>query len=124
MYLHACVKFKLSCTVASIITKFLFIYSVSENLGSGEFGTVHLGLWSNGSADPVQVAVKTLNSQCSESDRVKFLREAAIMGQFEGDNIVRLYGVVTKVRDAMIVLEYMPKGDLSEFLVDLKNKYV
>ena len=110
--------------LASIITKFLFIYSVSEKLGSGEFGTVHLGLWSNGSADPVQVAVKTLNSQCSESDRVKFLREAAIMGQFEGDNIVRLYGVVTEVRDAMIILEYMPKGDLSEFLVDLKNKYV
>ena len=84
---------------------------------------VNLGLWSNGSADPVQVAVKTLNSQCSESDRVKFLREAAIMGQFEGDNIVRLYGVVTEIRDAMIVLEYMPKGDLREFLMDLKNKY-
>ena len=46
------------------------------------------------------------------------------MGQFEGDNIVRLYGVVTEVRDAMIVLEYMPKGDLQEFLIDLKNKYV
>ena len=44
MYLHTCVKFKLSCTVASIITKFLFIYSVSEKLGSVEFGTVHLGL--------------------------------------------------------------------------------
>ena len=93
-------------------------------LGSGEFGVVNLGLWSNGSADPVQVAVKTLNSQCSESDRVKFLREAAIMGQFEGDNIVHLYGVVTEVRDAMIVLEYMPKGDLRDFLIDLKNKYV
>ena len=102
----------------------LLVYSVSEMLGSGEFGTVHLGMWSNGSADPVQVAVKTLNSQCSESDRVKFLREAAIMGQFEGDNIVRLYGVVTEVRDAMIVLEYMPKGDLQQFLIDLKNKYV
>ena len=68
--------------------------------------------------------MKTLNSECSESERVKFLREAAIMGQFEGDNIVRLYGVVTEVRDAMIVLEYMPKGDLHEYLIDLKNKYV
>ena len=44
---------------------------------------VNLALWSNGSADHVHVAVKTLNSQCSESDRVKFLREAAIMDQFE-----------------------------------------
>ena len=84
----------------------LIVYSFSQRFGSGEFGTVHLGLWSNGSADPVQVAVKTLNSQCSESDRVKFLREAAIMGQFEGDNIVRIHGVVTEVRDAIIVLEY------------------
>ena len=92
-----------------------------EQLGSGEFGIVHFGLWSNGSADPVQVAVKTLNSQCSESDRVKFLREAAIMGQFECNNIVRLYGIVTEVRDAMIVLEYMPKGDLQKYLINLKN---
>ena len=92
-----------------------------EQLGSGEFGMVHLGLWSNGSVDPVQVAVKTLHSHCSESDRVKFLREAAIMGQFECTNIVRLYGVVTEVRDAMIVLEYVPKGDLLKYLINLKN---
>ena len=45
----------------------LLVHSVLEELRSGEFGVVNLGLWSNGSADPVQVAVKTLNSQCSES---------------------------------------------------------
>jgi len=95
-----------------------------QKLGSGEFGTVHLGQWTNGSGDPVQVAVKTLNSQCSELDRVKFLREAAIMGQFEDNYIVRLHGVVTEVQDAMIVLEYMPKGDLREFLINLKHMYV
>ena len=99
-------------------------YSFSQKIGSGEFGTVHLGVWTKGSADPIQVAVKTLNSPCSESDRVKFLREAAIMGQFESDNIVRLHGVVTEVRDAIIVLEYMSKGDLREFLIDLKTMYV
>ena len=58
--------------------------------------------------------MKTLNSECSESDKVKFLREAAIMGQFEGDNIVKLHGVVTEVPNVMIVLELMPKGDLRE----------
>ena len=82
---------------------------------------VNLGLWSNGSADPVQVALKTLNSQCSESDRVKFLREAAIMGQFVHDNVVQLHGVVTEEENMMIVLEYMPKGDLLELLIKLKT---
>ena len=95
-----------------------------QKLGSGEFGTVNLGLWTDVCADPVQVAVKTLNSQCSESDRVKFLREAAIMGQFKNNNVVKLHGVVFEEENAMIVLEYMPKGDLQEFLVDLKNTYV
>ena len=81
---------------------------------------VNLGLWSNGSADPVQVAVKTLNSECSESDRVKFLREAAIMGQFVHNNVVKLYGVVTEEENMMIVLEYMPNGDLRDLLINLK----
>ena len=80
-------------------------------------------MWSNGSTDPVQVAVKTLNSQCSESDKVKFLREAAIMGQFENNYIVKLHGVVTEVPNAMIVLELMPKGDLRELLFHLKEMY-
>jgi len=93
-----------------------------QRLGSGEFGVVHLGTWTDGSADPIQVAVKTLNSECSESDRVKFLREAAIMGQFKDNHIVELYGVATESDNTLIVLEYMPKGDLREFLIDLKQK--
>ena len=81
---------------------------------------VNLGSWSNGSTDPVQVAVKTLNSECSESDIVKFLREAAIMGQFAHNNVVKLYGVVTEEENMMIVLEYMPNGDLRDLLINLK----
>ena len=96
-------------------------YRVNQRIGSGQFGIVHLGLWTNGSTDPLQVAVKTLNSQCSESDRVKFLREAAIMGQFLHNNIVRLHGVVTEEEKMMIVLEYMPKGDLHGYLSDIRS---
>ena len=94
---------------------------ILQKLGSGEFGVVNLGLWSNGFVDHVQVAVKTLNSQCSESDKTKFLREAAIMGQFVHNNVVQLHGVVTEEENMMIVLEYMPKGDLREFIIDLKE---
>ena len=99
---------------------YLFIRAL-QILGSGQFGVVRFGLWSNGSTDPVQVAVKTLNSQCSESDSVKFLREAAIMGQFVHNNVVQFYGVVTEKDNMMIVLEYMPKGDLREYLIDIKH---
>ena len=97
------------------------ICRILHEVGAGEFGTVHLGLWSNGSTDPVQVAVKTLNSQCSESDRVKFLREAAIMGQFLHNNVVQMHGVVTEEENMMIVLEYMPKGDLLNHLLTIKT---
>ena len=111
-------RLKIYTVLATYIS---YVYSISQKLGSGEFGTVHLGLWSNGSADPVQVAVKTLNSQCSESDRVKFLREAAIMGQFVHNNVVQLHGVVTEEENMMIVLEYMPKGDLQNHLLKTKT---
>ena len=43
----------------------------------------------------VEVAVKTLKEGAREEDRVKFLQEAAIMGQFKHFNVVNMYGVVT-----------------------------
>ena len=39
--------------------------------------------------------MKTLQPMASETDKVKFLQEAAIMGQFLHPNVVKLYGVVT-----------------------------
>ena len=41
------------------------------------------------------MAVKTLTNEANADDRVKFLREAAINGQFRHRNVVRLHGVVT-----------------------------
>ena len=43
----------------------------------------------------LDVAVKMLNNKATEKDVVRFLQEAAIMGQFRHPNIVRLHGVVT-----------------------------
>ena len=43
----------------------------------------------------VEVAVKTMEQGASEEERVKFLQEAAIMGQFKNHpNIVRILGIV------------------------------
>ena len=68
--------------------------SVGEHLGSGQFGTVNKGVWQlPGSA--IEVAIKTLNPGSDETEQVKFLQEAAIMGQFKHPNVIKLYGMVT-----------------------------
>ena len=60
-------------------------------LGSGQFGMVYRGVLESGE----EVAVKTLKEGSGEEDRVKFLREAAIMGQFKHPNVLKMHGVVT-----------------------------
>ena len=43
----------------------------------------------------MDVAIKTLQPSAKEQDKVKFLQEAAINGQFQHPNITKLHGVVT-----------------------------
>lgn len=91
----------------------------------------------------VKVAIKTLKPGYSEKQRLDFLSEASIMGQFSHPNIIRLEGVVTKceslssdnkestacskssqlkvtfpfsVKHIMIVTEYMDNGALDTYL--------
>lgn len=79
------------------------ICSKSDHLGSGEFATVHKGIW-NGSKGVKDVAVKTLSDSATEEGKVCFLQEAAIMGQFVHPNIVQIHGIVTD-RDPVSVDE-------------------
>ena len=72
----------------------LFSFRIIEHLGAGQFGTVNKGLWQSPDGN-IEVAVKTLQPSASEMDKVKFLQEAAIMGQFLHPNVVKLHGVVT-----------------------------
>ena len=75
---------------------------LKDHLGSGEFGTVHRGLWTVRSDDGVrletkkamEVAVKSIKQTASDEMRVKFLQEAAIMGQFKHPNILQVLGIV------------------------------
>ena len=68
-------------------------FRLGTHLGSGQFGVVHRGVWLSSNGE-VKVAVKTLKEGSGEEDRVKFLQEAAIMGQFKHPNVVTMYGVV------------------------------
>ena len=53
-----------------------------------------LGSWISGKGRFTQVAVKQLKPSATAEWRVKFLQEAAIMGQFHHQNIVKMFGVV------------------------------
>uniref|UniRef100_A0A4W6CU21 receptor protein-tyrosine kinase n=1 Tax=Lates calcarifer TaxID=8187 RepID=A0A4W6CU21_LATCA len=87
-------------------------------IGIGEFGEVFRGVMKTPLRGEVAVAIKTLKPGYSEKQRQDFLSEASIMGQFSHPNIIRLEGVVTKFKHAMIVTEYMENGALDTYLKD------
>ena len=64
-----------------------------------------------------------LNTDASDKDKLRFLQEAAIMCQFDHQNVIKLHGVVTEA-PAMIVLEYMSRGDLKNMLMQLQSMLV
>jgi serine/threonine protein kinase len=66
-----------------------------EPVGAGQFGEVCRAQWVISGATK-DITVKTLKAEFSlEEEKVRFLQEAAIMGQFFHPNIIKLYGVVT-----------------------------
>ncbi|KAB5584046.1 hypothetical protein PHYPO_G00102890 [Pangasianodon hypophthalmus] len=87
-------------------------------IGAGEFGEVYRGVLKQPGRNEVAVAIKTLKPGYTEKQRQEFLSEASIMGQFSHQNIIRLEGVVTKFKHAMIVTEYMENGALDQYLRD------
>lgn len=92
------------------------LISKQKVIGVGEFGEVFRGMMKSPLRGEVAVAIKTLKPGYSEKQRQDFLGEASIMGQFSHPNIIRLEGVVTKFKHAMIVTEYMENGALDTFL--------
>ena len=60
--------------------------------------------------------MKTLKPNITEEDKIKFLQEAAIMGQFLHPNVVKLHGVVTVGEPVSMggEREYMGGGGVCE----------
>ncbi|KAM9776549.1 ephrin type-A receptor 10 isoform 1-T2 [Syngnathus typhle] len=83
---------------------------------TGDFGEVCRGCLKLPSKRELPVAIKTLRAGCSEKQRRSFLSEAAILGQFDHSNIIRLEGVVTSGNTMMIIVESMFNGALDSFL--------
>ena len=118
----------------------LLLSRLTDHLGSGQFGTVRKGVWSHFKGIK-EVAVKTLKESATKTDRVKFLQEAAIMGQFRHPSVIQLYGVVARGKTVssmfymndielkgllqlMLVIELASKGDLRHLLHSVRPEYV
>ena len=60
--------------------------------------------------------VYLIQPNSSAKKKEDFLYGASIMGQFSHPNIVKLYGIVTRVDPVMIIMELMENGSLYHHL--------
>eukprot|EP00122_Pirum_gemmata_P010403 Pgem_evm1s9618 len=89
-------------------------------LGSGEFGDVVIGKLIKPSSEDTVVAIKTLRIE-DENDRddqvlEEFLSEAFVMTHLKHPFLLKLHGVITQTEPLCIVLDYMPRGTVLQFL--------
>ncbi|CAL1543321.1 unnamed protein product [Lymnaea stagnalis] len=97
--------------------------TIESVIGGGEFGDVCKGKLRMPGRPEMTVAIKTLKPGATEKNRLDFLTEASIMGQFDDPNVIFLEGVVTKSNPIMIVTEYMANGSLDTFLRNNDGKF-
>ncbi|XP_043288858.1 activated Cdc42 kinase-like isoform X5 [Venturia canescens] len=88
---------------------------VNKELGTGEFGVVQQGVWTN-DGERIQVAIKCLSRERMQNNPIEFFKEAAIMHAIDHEHIVRLYGVVLDTNSLMLVTELAPLRSLLECL--------
>ncbi|KAK2990272.1 hypothetical protein RJ640_014724 [Escallonia rubra] len=81
-------------------------------LGSGGFGSVYKGVFSNGT----MVAVKVLNGTSDKRIEEQFKAEVSTLGRTHHVNLVRLYGYCFEKCLRALVYEYMGNGSLDHYL--------
>ncbi|KAM9004476.1 tyrosine-protein kinase ABL2 isoform 1-T1 [Sarcophilus harrisii] len=93
--------------------------TMKHKLGGGQYGEVYVGVWKKYS---LTVAVKTLKEDTMEVE--EFLKEAAVMKEIKHPNLVQLLGVCTLEPPFYIVTEYMPYGNLLDYLRECNREEV
>jgi len=97
---------------------------IDKELGRGNFGIVYLGYWNN-----ISVAIKTLQLTSGSSpyygepdinlppEKIQaFATEVEAMTSVRHPNLVTLLGICKETDKYFIVMEYMQKGSLHNFL--------
>lgn len=89
-----------------------------EELGQGSFGMVYEGVVLNldRNVERTRCAIKTVNENATDRERINFLKEAAVMKAFDTHHVVRLLGVVSRGQPVLVIMELMVNGDLKGFL--------
>eukprot|EP00730_Choanoeca_flexa_P017932 TRINITY_DN8690_c0_g1_i1.p1 TRINITY_DN8690_c0_g1~~TRINITY_DN8690_c0_g1_i1.p1 ORF type:complete len:681 (+),score=184.58 TRINITY_DN8690_c0_g1_i1:120-2162(+) len=90
---------------------------LGHKLGAGQYGEVYKGTWSKYNKT---VAVKTLKEDTMNEE--DFLKEADVMKRMKHDNLVQLYGICSQSKPLFIVTEFMPNGNLLDYLRSDKGK--
>ena len=80
--------------------------TIESVIGGGEFGDVCKGRFRLLGKPDLPVAIKTLKAGASDKNRLDFLTEASIMGQFDDPNVIYLEGVVTKSKSSCILVTF------------------
>lgn len=106
------------------------MYLITENiefvkcLGSGHFGEVYLGRLAG--PDDIYVAVKTLklkDPEKTEEMLIDYQKEVKAASSMEHRNIVSFYGVLVQEQKFRMLFEYIPGGNLSDYLYEHNPKY-
>lgn len=84
---------------------------MGQKLGGGQYGEVYKGTYRKTGQS---VAVKTFREETTDS--TEFLKEAAVMKEVRHPHLVQLLGVCTRELPFFIITEYMPKGNLLEYI--------
>lgn len=87
-------------------------------VGKGAFGEIKIVKWRG-----TTVAAKTILSHLTSDQKIvkEFIDELALLSRLRHPNIMQFLGAVTKSQPFIIVTEYLPKGDLHDYL-DRKGK--
>ncbi|XGW06355.1 hypothetical protein V3C99_016566 [Haemonchus contortus] len=91
---------------------------LEKKLGTGSFGEVWEGVATRLPMRDreTRVAIKTLRQGYEESEKIRFMKEAILMNNFDHPNIVKLLGVCLEGPKEYLILELMEGGDLLNFL--------
>ena len=66
--------------------------------------------------DHLIVAVKASHEDANNTEQEQFCSEAKLLNEFDHGNIIKLYGVCSEPEPMCMIFEYMPNGDLHDFL--------